>query len=1105
VLFRIFRLGSSLFLAAIFSLLIFSQDAFSQDTTGTITGAVTDAQDALVPGAVLTLANLEQGAVRKATSNPQGLYEFKFLEPGRYQLTASQTGFRQLVKTDLVLAIGQTMRLDFGLQLGDVNQSISVSDTRSQMLQAESSEVSQVINSTQVADLPLNGRDFDDLIPLMAGATVGMQGQSNGGYNLNGSRSDSNSFVIEGQSNSDFNHNLLIRPEIDAIQEFQILTATFSAEYGSTGGGIVSIQLKSGGNQLHASLFEFLRNDKLDANNFFANDVPLASGQTSAPREELRRNQFGGTLGGPIVRDKTFYFVDYQGSRQVAGATTIQTVPTLLERAGNFSQDLGPGKVLYDNSFLRTVFPNQTIPQSALDPAAVKLTNLYPLPNVPGTFIPGQGAVDNYATSGVGTNYSNQFDVKLDHYLTSKDTFSGHYAFSQGNQLIPAAFGNGTVGPCIGCGTVLDLLAGSPESRSQQAGIAETHIFTAATVNEVRFGVTRYWSFYQTSDGGQNLATELGIPNVNVSAYTTGLPWFDFSPSPSWMGTSPFTPSLTGYTDWEESDNLSLLRGRHSIKLGFDMHRKANNNASNYFGKGAYIYTPFFTGNAFADFLTGRATEIQQTLTPGTTGLRAQEYGAYIQDDFKVTPRLTLNLGLRYDLFPGAYEDHNRLSNLDPMTGVVALAGINGAPRNFIPTDYLDFAPRLGFAYAVTPDTVLRGGYGISYVNANNFVSYIGANPPFTQSFTLVNLSFKNYQAINLLSQGLPTGLAPTLANFNPDQPAGNYDQAGTNNRTPYTQYFSFNLQRALPGNVVLEMGYVGTKGTRLPGEVDGDPAPPGDPATEQQRRIYAATLPNVTGITYYINAFSSTYNSLQIKVEKRLSHGLQFLSTYTFSKSIDNKSGSPVTGGGDSNSSDFVQDPFNWNADRALSSFNVKSKFVTAFNYDLPFGRTHAIGGQWNHAVDGILGGWQVNGIFTLQSGLPFSVLATSSADCGCSSGQLRANLIGNPFPAGFQQSINQWFDPVAFSDPAPQQYGNSGRNIIPGPGLADLDFSLFKKFRFDEKRLIQLRGEYFNILNHPNFLYPTSNTDATWNTGGILTQAMPARVGQVAVKFIF
>jgi len=1098
-----FRLKPCFSLAAIVGLLVGT--AISQETMGTITGAITDAQDAMVPNATLTLINLEQGVSREATSNQQGIYQFNFLEPGRYQVTASRTGFQPVVKTDLTLTVGQTMRIDFNLQLGDVSQSIIVSDTKSQMLHTESSEVSQIINSEQVTDLPLNGRNFDDLIPLMAGATTGMQGQSNGGYNLNGSRSDSNLFIIEGQSNNDFNNNLLIRPEIDAIQEFQILTATFSAEYGSTGGGIVSVQLKSGGNQFHASLFEFLRNDKLDANNFFANDVPLAPGQTSAAREELRRNQFGGTVGGPVVRDKTFFFVDYQGSRQVAGANTIQTVPTLLERQGNFSQDLGEGKQLYANSFLKTTFPNQTIPASAFDPAAVKLVNLYPLPNVSGTFIPGQGVVNNYSTSGVGVNNNDQFDIKLDHYLSSRDTISGHYAFSQGNQLIPAAFGAGTVGPCIGCGNVLDLLAGSPQNRSQQAGITETHIFTPSTVNEFRFGVTRYWSFYQTSDGGRNLANEVGIPNVNVSAYTTGLPWFDFSPAPSWMGTSPFTPSLTAYTNWEESDNLSLLRGRHSIKLGFDMRRKSNNTAANFFGKGAFIFTPFFTGNAFADFLTGRATEIEQTLTPGTTGLRGQEYGAYIQDDFKLTPRLTLNFGVRYDLFPGAYEDHNRLSNLYPSTGIVQLAGQNGAPRNFVLTDYLNFAPRFGFAYALTSNTVIRGGYGISYVNSNNFVSYIGANPPFTQSFTLVNLSLNSYEAINVLSQGLPTGLAPTIANFNPTQPAGNYSQAGTNNRTPYTQSFSLNLQRALPGGFLVEAGYVGTKGTRLPGEVDGDPTPPGNPATQQQRRVYATTLPNVTGITYYINAFSSSYNSLQVKIEKRFSHGLQFLSTYTFSKSIDSVSGSPVTGGGDSNSSNFVQDPFDWNSDRALSSFNVGNKFVTAFNYNLPFGRGETIGAEWNRILDGILGGWQVNGILSAQSGLPFSVFATSSAQCGCSSGGLRAQLVGNPFPRGFQQSIHQWFDPAAFSDPSPEQYGNSGRNIIPGPGLTDLDFSLFKKFHLDEKRMFQLRAEYFNILNHTNFQYPTSITDATWNTGGILTQAMPGRVGQLALKFTF
>src|SRR6185312_10329142 len=495
----------------------------------------------------------------------------KFLPPGHYEVSAIQTGFKKMVKTNLILTIGQTMRVDVTLELGDVNQSVSVSDTASQMLKTESSEVSQVINTSQVAALHLNGRNFDDLIPLNAGVTTGMQRESNGGYNINGSRSDSNLFMVEGQDNVDINNNLLIRPPIDSIQEFQIQTASFSAEYGRTGGGIVSVQLKSGSNHFHGSLFEFLRNDKLDANNFFANDVPIQPGQTHAQRLPLRRNQFGGTIGGPIIRDKTFFFFDYQGTRQVEGGTTTQSVPTLLERQGNFSHTLAPGATLYENSLLKTVFPDQTIPASALDPAAVKLANLYPLPNTPGTFIPGQGTINNYTASGVSSNDSNQFDIKPDHYFSNSDTLSGHYTFAQGSQVIPAAFGGGTVGPCIGCGVVLDLLAGAPKSRGQIGGITETHSFNPSTVNEFRIGVTRNWSFYQTSDGGKNLSDQLGIANVNVSPFTTGLPWFDFSPSPSWIGTSPFTPALGGFTDWEESDNLSMLRGRHSIKIGFDM------------------------------------------------------------------------------------------------------------------------------------------------------------------------------------------------------------------------------------------------------------------------------------------------------------------------------------------------------------------------------------------------------------------------------------------------------------------------------------------------------------------------------------------------------
>ncbi len=830
----------------------------AQQNTGTITGVVTDAADAVVPGATVSMTSLDQGITKTGRANDRGIYKFDFVNAGRYEVSASHSGFKKIVETNLALTVGQTMRVDLKLEVGETSQSVEV-ESRTQNLQLDTSQVSQVITGSQVADLPLNGRNFNDLIGLNAGVTDGGQRASNSGYNLNGSRTDQNMFLIDGQTNANMQNNLLLKPALESIEEFQIQTATFSAEYGRTGGGIVSLQLKSGTNRFHGSLFEFLRNDKFDANNFFDNQVPLSAGKTKASRSPLKRNQFGGSVGGPVIKNKLFFFFDYQGTREVLGKSTIQSVPTLLERQGDFSKTLAPGQTIFQNALVKSTYPGcdmgniatcQKIPTAFLDPVAVKLANFYPLPNLPGTLIPGQGTINNFSTSGSGKNNADQFDVKLDYQISTKDSLSGHYNRAKNDSFTPAAFDN--LGPCISCGVVLDLLAGSPQGTTQGAGITETHLFSPATVNQFRIGVTRSTSFFQTSDGGQNLAEQIGLKNVNVSPLTTGLPWFDLVPSPSWIGTSPFTPAIGGYSDWQVSDTLSYLKGRHGLKVGYEMHRRSNNGSGNFFGKGAYIFTSIFTGIPFADFLSGRPIVIQQDLTPGTTGLRGQDYGMFIQDDFKVTHRLTLNIGLRYDIFPGFYEQYDRISNLDPIKGVVSLAGKNGAPRQFVNTDLKDFAPRFGFAYALNSrgTMVVRGGYGISYSNSNNMVSYAGLNPPYTEAFNLTNLSNTTFDAIYKIADGLPTQLILDPAHYDVNKPAGTFRQIDPNARAPYTQSFSLNIQRTLPGNVVAELGYVGTKGTRLPGENEGDPAPPGDPKPVQQRRIYNATIPNVTGTT---------------------------------------------------------------------------------------------------------------------------------------------------------------------------------------------------------------------------------------------------------------
>jgi hypothetical protein len=419
--------------------------------------------------------------------------------------------------------------------------------------------------------------------------------------------------------------------------------------------------------------------------------------------------------------------------------------------------------------------------------------------------------------------------------------------------------------------------------------------------------------------------------------------------------------------------------------------------------------------------------------------------------------------------------------------------------------DYNNFGPRFGFAWALNDkaNAVLRGGFGISYSNFADSINKAGLNPPYTQAFSFVNFG-PDFNAVYKLSDGLPTQLAVTPENFDPNNPTGAFRQVDPDARSPYVESYSLNIQKALPGNIVFEVGYAGSRGIHLPGNVEANPAPPGDPTTLQQRRIYYSTIPNVTTVTLFENSFASTYNALQVKAEKRISNGLQFLMTYTFSKSIDDLNGSSLTGGGNSNPSGQPQDPFDPSADRGLSGFNQTHRFVTAASWELPFGHGRAVGSDWNGITNGILGGWQINGILTLSSGIPFSVFATSAANCGCSAGDLRADLIGDPGLPSSERGPNEWFNKNAFADP-PATYGNSGRNIIVGPGYANTDFSLFKTFSIKERSTLEFRVEYFNIFNRVNFMNPTSAANATFTSGGILTQAFPARIGQFAIKYNF
>jgi len=1105
------------------SVLFVPRPAYPQAASGTITGTVTDPSGAVVPGANIVLTHVQQGIAYRTKTSSSGLYELRFLPPGEYTAEAEAPGFKKLVKTGLALVIGQVMGVAFQLQVGAATQTVEVRGDVTQMLKPESSEIGQVINYRQVVDLPLNGRNFADLIPLNAGVTTGMQRAANTGYNFNGMRSDQNMFLVEGVDNVNVRNNLMMSPSVDSIEEFQIQTGNFSAEFGRNAGGVVQVQLRSGANKFHGSLFEFLRNEKLDANGFFPNQVPPRAGETHAPKMPLKQNQYGFTLGGPIAKNKLFFFGDFQGTKQRITKSAIYSVPTMLERNGDFSQTLAPGVPILQY-FYGVPYPEcnpanfvtcQRIPAYALDPVAVQVTRYYPAPNIPGTFVEGLGTFNNYTTSASNQQNVNAFNIKVDYRVREADSFSIRHSLMNANNVTPAAYGGGLLGPCVDCGIALDLTAGTAHSRIQNTGLTYIHTFSPTVVNEFRGGLSRSFTFFATADGGKNLAEEMGMPNVNVNKLTSGLPFFYTLPTPSWIGTSPFTPFEQGYTVYQFTDNLSIVKGKHRIKTGLDLRRRLNNEFGNFFARGMYIFVPFFTGNAFGDFLTGRALIIQSDLTPGLYGLRAMEYGAYVQDDIKVTPRFTLNLGVRYELFPSWVEAYDRISNLDPVAGIVRLAGKDGNPRSFVNTNKRNFAPRFGFAWTPQANgrTVIRGGYGISYIDVGNDFIFAGLNPPYTGSFSVTNLSFTTFDAIYRISDGLPIELRPTLQNFDVNNPSGSWNQLQNIQASPYAQYFSLGIQRALPWDIVLDVSYVGSRGVHLPGAIEGNPAPPGPTSNTDARRLYHSTVPNVSSITLNTNQFSSIYHSFQAKLQKRWSYGLQFLGTYTWGKSIDNKSGSNHNGGGESNPSAMPQDSMTISAERARSSYDIAHRFVFSYNYDLPLGRGRHFGSSWNPVVNALLGGWQVNGILGLSTGLPFTVFATSNANCGCSSNDMRADRLADGNLPKDQRSIRGWFDKTAFTDPPSSgpnpgdpvgRYGNSARNIIRGPGLANVDFSVFKKFKIHERAELQVRAEFFNLFNRVNFLYPDT-ANAGWQTGGLITRSYAPRIGQLALKLTF
>lgn len=1069
--------------SCIFACLVASPMLPAQVSGGAFRGEVRDQSNGIVRQASIVIQSIDAGTIVKETSNGEGLYTTPTLVPGSYKLTASKKGFHDSVFGPVVLDVSQVVRVDFVLAIGAEAQSIDVAASGAQLLSAESADLAQVIVSKQVSDIPLNGRQWQQLITLSPGVTPGAPGEtgSPNPVNVNGQRSKSNLYLVDGLSttSSAQGRGDSFNIPLDAVREFSVQAGAYSAEYGDVAGGVVNLQSKSGTNQWHGSLFEFLRNDAFDAANFFSN----ATGQ---PKNELRYNQFGGAIGGPIRRNRTFVFADYQGTLTHNARPAITSVPTSAERQGDFSSLAAPIYNPFGASLARTPFNGNVIPSSLIDPAAAAITALLPQPNQFGAN--GQALpFNNYAVTRLATSNFEAFDLRADHQFSPGNSIFARYSFQHTDAVSPSIFGDPLGGTIFG--------AGPSSAGAQNAGIGHFWQIAPSLTNEIRVGLMRQTTSLRQADYGQNLAQQFGIPGVNLNAHTSGLPAIAVAGLFN-IGDSLLTPLYLAATDWSASEKAVWVKGRHILRVGFDYQHELGSTGYLVYGRGFYTYLNLTTsslagkpgGNAFASFLTGAPFQVlHDTFPAGLIGLISARSGFYAQDDIKLTPTLTVNVGARYDIMPYPREMHNRLSNFDPATGAMLLAGINVDPH-LVQTDYHDAAPRVGLAWSPGGSTVLRAGYGIGFVDPLGGEGALNSNE-FNLPFYYVSnfTQFPFTRQTTTLSKGLPALAIPS-----PSAPTGNQRYIDPLERNAYSQTWSLGVQRALGRTLMAEIDYVGTSGTGLLTAANINAALPGS-TNPVGRQPYGPALGEIRELS---DSAHSIYHGLQSKLEQRFSRGLYFVASYTWSKAIDNQSN------GTDNvvaSGQYPQDPRNSSLDRGLSSFDVAQRFAGSFVWELPLGRGR-YGSNLPGPVSSLIGGWQVSGIFTAQSGSPFSVMM-ACADVNAQGNDCRPDRIASGALPGGSQSIAEWFNRAAFAIPSAPAYGNAGRNILPGPGLQNLDFSLSRSFRWDdnEARRLQIRGEFFNSLNHTNFGLPVNSFDSP--AFASIRTAAPGQIGRAHV----
>ncbi|HKE29429.1 MAG TPA: TonB-dependent receptor [Bryobacteraceae bacterium] len=1081
---------------------------FAQFESGTVLGTVHDASGALVSGATVTLLNVKTGFSLRAVSDGKGDYEFVNQRLGTYQVRVGKTGFQTATTEPFDLTVNARQRVDMTLQVGQASDSVTVTGA-AEVLETDSSARGQVINPREIAELPLNGRAYADLMLLAPGVAKsplenGTDSSRDASFNVNGGRSELNNFMLDGVDNNAYGtsnqgfSNQVIQPNPDALQQFKVETNNYSAEFGRASGAVINATLKSGTNELHGELWEFNRNTVLNAVGFFK---PVGGGTLP-----FNQNQFGGALGGPMRKDKMFFFADYEGFRRVYHPLQFATVPTPTMDQGDFSAYGAP----IENPLNGSVFPNGIIPGNQFSPIAGNVLSALPAPNLP-------GLSNNFESSPADTIYNDKGDFRYDYYASARLSLFARYSqfdtriFSPSNIPGPAG-GNAN---------------GNVYVKTKQGVLGAVYTMSPNSILEARLGVDytlggKTPPTFGDSTQGFTIPGEPTDPALGGGLFSVGLSGF------SSLGRQSSNPQYQDPFVGDPKINYTHIAGRHTLKAGFefqmidtavsDFHPQfGTENFAGYFSDPSYYSNPTAVNSlsstlkevySLADFIFGSPSHYELDNNP-VAHYRQRMYFGYVQDDFKVTPKLTLNLGLRYEFATPQYERDNLLANFDPVNDSMIYAS-NGSLYNraLVHPDRNNWAPRLGLAYQVAPKTLIRAGYGISYVQFNrmggeNLLAY---NGPFVVDAAIDQLPSQGIcssagsvpgTCFRSTAQGFPVNFASSAA-FNPAINEVRYIPGSE--RTGYVQSWHFTVQRELPGGVLLDLAYVGNHDVGLVILSDANQALPnqqGQNLTLQQRR----PIPTFSTIEISFNGGFGSYDALQMKFEKRYHAGLYFLNSFTWSKGIDNAPGHLENYDGDNSRVNYYNLPL----ERGLSSYNQPINDTLTVIYDLPFGqgRRHTFTG--NRALELVAGGWSIDAINTMSSGLPLNIGYAASTQASVSSlVSERPNLTGAPIYLNSSNPVN-YLNAAAFSVPNYwQPFGSAPRNVARMPAFFETDFGVHKNIAFAESRYVQFRAEAFNLLNKTNFA-PPGGLNANSSGFGVFTSTWPARQIQLSLKLVF